>query len=447
MKYTFTRLCCLFIGGALLLVAIGCHKHNDVVGPPTTTTPANDGKDTITLGASITLSATTTTTTGSTFAWTVNGAKSSSDTTFVFTPSARGDYAIVYTVTNAGGASQQNFSVHVYGKYENGFFVANEGWYGNGSGTLSFFRYDTQGLEDSVYTKVNPGANLGPDTTEMEFGTVYNNKVYLLTKGGGGPLVQADAYSLKETGRIPGAAANDFRALLPIDTTKALVSTGNGILPLNLQTVTLGAALPAVSGEVQDMVSAGNYIFVLSANDGLDILNASDFSLAKTIPSIQLGFAKAMDGSIWTAGGANDSMLVKIDPSTLDTTNVALPFDVEGTFGFWHAGSIAASTKENSIYLAYNAAYGGAVAIYKYVIGTPASVNTPFINIASGKETYGAGIAYNPGKDQLVVTTVQSGYGTGYSVNDLDFYSPATGALIADQSYSGYFFPALPFFH
>jgi hypothetical protein len=442
MTYKFTKLCCLFIGGAFLLVAIGCHKHNDVVAPPTTTPPANGGKDTITLGVTIKLSAATVTTTGSTYAWTVNGASASSDTNFAFTPTARGDYAIVYTVTNTGGSSQQNFSIHVYGQYENGFFIANEGSYGNGSGTLSFYRYDTQKKEDSVYTKVNPGADMGPNTTELEFGTVYNNKIYLLVKGGG-PLVQADAYSLKETGRIPTAASNDFRALLPIDTTKALVSTGSGIFPLNLQSVTLGAALPAVSGEVQDMVSAGSYIFVLSANDGLDILNASDLSLKKTIPGIQVGFAKAMDGSIWAAGGANDSMLVKIDPSTLDTTNVALPFEVNSTFGFWHAGSIVASTKENSIYLGYNAAYTGAMAIYKYVIGTPSSVNTPFINIASGKQTYGAGIAYNAGKDQLVVTTV----GGDYSANDLDFYGPATGGLIGDQSYSGYYFPAIPFFH
>ena len=95
-----------------------------------------------------------------------------------------------------------------------------------------------------MYTKVNPGADFGPNTTELEFGTIYNNKVYLLVKGGG-PLVQADAYSLKETGRIPTRClSNDFRALLPIDTTKqALVSTGSGIYPLNLQTVTLGGGV------------------------------------------------------------------------------------------------------------------------------------------------------------------------------------------------------------
>jgi hypothetical protein len=443
MKYKFTKLCCLFIGGAFLLIAVGCHKHNDVIAPPTTTPPANGGKDTITLGATVTLSAATTTTTGSTFSWTVNGTASSSDTTFTFTPTARGDYAIVYTVTNTGGTSTQNFSVHVYGKYENGFFIANEGNYGTGSGTLSFFRYDTQTKEDSVYTKVNTGEDLGPNTSSLEFGTVYNNKVYLLTKSGG-PLIQADAYSLKETGRIATAANNDFRALLPIDTTKALISTGNGIFPLNLQTVTLGAAVSAVTGEVQDMVSSGNYIFVLSANDGLDILNASDLSLAKTIPTIQLGFAKAMDGSIWAAGGANDSMLIKIDPSTLDTTNVALPFEVNGTIGYWHPGSITASTKENAIFFAYNTAYAGATTLYKYTVGSPAFPTTPFINIASGNVLYGAGVAYNHQNDQLVVTSVQS---ANYGANDLAFYAALTGTSIADQSYSGYFFPSIPFFH
>ena len=123
MTYNFTKLCCLFIGGALLLAAIGCHKHNDVVAPPTTTPPANGGKDTITLGATITLSAATATTTGSTYAWTVNGTSASTDTTFAFTPTVRGDYAIVYSVTNQGGSSKQNFNIHVFGKYENGFFI------------------------------------------------------------------------------------------------------------------------------------------------------------------------------------------------------------------------------------------------------------------------------------------------------------------------------------
>ena len=86
MIYKFTKLCCLFIGGAFLLVAIGCHKHNDVVAAPTTTAPANGGKDTITIGATIDLSTATVTTTGSTYAWTVNGTGVSADSTFAFTP-------------------------------------------------------------------------------------------------------------------------------------------------------------------------------------------------------------------------------------------------------------------------------------------------------------------------------------------------------------------------
>jgi hypothetical protein len=176
----------------------------------------------------------------------------------------------------------------------------------------------------------------------------------------------------------------------------------------------------------------------------LDILNASDLSLAKTIPTVQLGFAKAMDGSIWAAGGTNDSMLIKIDPTTLDTTNVALPFEVNGSLYYWHPGSITASTKENAIFLAYNGAYAGGTTIYKYTVGSSAFPTTPFINIGSANALYGAGVAYDHQNDQLVVTSVQS---ANYGANDLAFYAALTGVSITDQSYSGFFFPAIPFFH
>ena len=432
------------IAAIFLFSIMACHKDHDAVAKPVITAPSNGGKDTVTIGNSLKLSPATSVTSGVTYSWTLNGTNVSTDSTYTFTPTARGDFSIIYTVSNEGGSSSQTYNIHVYGKYENGFFIANEGNYSVGAGTLSFFRYDSQTLEDSVFLKENPGKDLGANTISLEFGMVYNNKVYLLVKGGG-PLVQLDGYSLKETGRIASSAGNDFHALLPIDTTKALVSTGAGIYPLNLKSVTLGAAISSVSGEVDDMIAAGSYIFVLSANDGLDILNASDYSIAKTIPGLSVGFAKAMDGTIWAAGG--DSVLVKIDPSTLDTTDVKLPFEINGTFGFWHPGSITASTKENAVFIAYNLAYSGATTIYKYVIGNSSSVSVPFINIASGKELYGSGITYNAATDQLVVTTVQSGYGVGYSVNDLDFYSASTGALVTDKSYTGYYFPALTFYH
>jgi Domain of unknown function (DUF5074)/PKD-like domain len=425
---------------ATIAFATSCKKHNDVVAKPVIN--AQTTVDTVTLGEKLTLHPSLVNAANATFSWTVGGAMSGTDSTFTFTPTARGDFQLVFTATNSGGSTNVTYQVHVYGKYENGFFVVNEGWFGHGGGTVSFYRYDTKALEDSVFAKENPGKDLGSNTTTMEFGTVYNNKLYVLTKGGG-PLVAMDAFSLKETGRIASGSNNDFRAMVPLDTTKALVSTGNGIFPLNLQTLTLGAALTSITGEADDMVKAGNYIFVLDGN-GLDILKSSDYTLAKNVPNATMGFAVAMDGTVWAAG---DSDLIRIDPSSLAVSEVKLPFEINGTFGFWHPGSMTASTSENAIFIGYNTAFTGAMKIYKYQIGTAASVSTPFINVAAGKELYDAGMGYDKAKNQLVLTTVMSGYGTNYATNDLYLLNAGTGTVTGDVSYSGYFFPATPVFH
>ena len=191
------------------------------------------------------------------------------------------------------------------------------------------------------------------------------------------------------------------------------------------------------------MIKAGNYIFVLDGN-GLDILNAADYSIAKNVSNITVGFAKAMDGSIWAAG---DSDLIRIDPASLDTSEVALPFEINGTLGFWHPGSMTASTTENAVFIGYNTYYGGATTIYKYSIGNAVSVSAPWLNVPAGKEIYGSGIAYDKSRNQLILTTVQSGYGANYANNDLDMYDAGTKAIARDLSYIGYFFPALPVFH
>lgn len=330
------------------------------------------------------------------------------------------------------------------GKYDNGFLIFNEGYFDHGSGTVTYFDYQTSILTDSVFIKENTGKDLGPTNTTLEFGTVYNGQLYLLTKAKG-PLVVANPLTLKETARIASAPTNDWRAFVGIDNTKGLVSTGsNGIYPINLSSLTLGASLAGVSGQVGDMVKAGNYIFALSETDGLIILNVSDYSVVKKIAGLTVGFAKTPDGSIWAAGGTS---LVKINSTSLAVTTVTLPFTVNDSWGAWHPGSITASTKENSIFIAKNDIYSGANTIYKYTDGNAASLTSPFITTATGKITYGAGIAYNAFTNQLVVTTIEAGYGTHDSVNDLDFYDPTTGALIKDIGYNGFFYPATPVFN
>ena len=154
---------------------------------------------------------------------------------------------------------------------------------------------------------------------------------------------------------------------------------------------------------------------------------------------MDVAFAKTPDGSVWAAGGTS---LIKINPATLAVTTVALPFTAYGTWFAWHPGSITASTKTNTVYIANNGMFSGATTIYKYD-GTAASVKNPLITIPAGKELYGAGVKYIPQTNQLAVTTVESGFGTHFAANNLYFYS-TSGALARNLSYSGYYFPATP---
>ena len=331
------------------------------------------------------------------------------------------------------------------GAYANGFYLINEGWYGHGTGEVNFYSYATSSLQDSVFGVANPTKNLNPATSTLQFGRIFNGKLYLVSKVGG-PLVVTDEGTLVESARIAASPTNDWRAFVGVDATHALVSSQTGIYPLSLPGLSVGTKLSgaSISGQVGDMIKSGNYIFTLSASSGVVILNASTNVIAGTIPGMVVGFAKTSDGSVWCAGGTS---LVKIDSSTLATTTVTLPFTANSSWAAWHPGSIAASTAQNAVFIVNNGTWQGGTTIYKYVVGSPSSLLAPFITIATGKETYGAGVGYDASSNRLVVTTVQSGGTTNYSVNDLVIYNAATGALISDLSYSGYWFPSLVVFH
>ena len=331
------------------------------------------------------------------------------------------------------------------GGYSNGFFLINEGWFSHGTGEVNFYSYATGTLQDSIFGANNPGKNLNPATSTLEFGTIFNGQLYLVSKVGG-PLVVTDPTTLVESNRIAASSTRDWRAFVGVDATHGLVSSQTGIFPLALPALTVGAKLagPSISGQVGDMILSGNYVFALSATSGVVVINASTHAIAKTIAGMVVGFTKTSDGTVWAAGGTS---LLKIDPTTLDTATIALPFTVNSSWDAWHPGSITASTSENAVFIANNGTFTGGTTIYKYIVGTPSSVASPFITINSGDELYGSGIGYDASNNTLVVTTVQSGGLNNYSVNDLDIYNAGTGSLISDLNYSGFWFPAIAVFH
>ena len=329
--------------------------------------------------------------------------------------------------------------------YTGGFYLINEGWYGHRTGEVNFYHTATGTLDSNVFVAANPSNNLNPATSTLQYGTIFNGKLYLVSKVGG-PFVVCDENTMVESARIAASSSNDWRAFVGFDATRGYLSSQTGIYPVTLPGLSVGSKLSgaSISGQVGDLAKSGNFIYALSQSAGVVIINATTNAIVKTIPGVVVGFTKTSDGAVWCAGGTT---LYRIDPATLNTTTVTLPFTANSSWAAWHPGSIAASTSQNAVFIVNNSTWQGGTTIYKYVVGTPSSLSLPFITIASGKETYGSGIGYDASNNTLVVTTVEQGLTVHYSVNDLVIYDAATGSQISDLAYDNFWFPSLPVFH
>ena len=333
----------------------------------------------------------------------------------------------------AASCSSDDDAIVIHRKYENGFLIVSEGNYGTNSGDLNFYDYDKDTVFQYIYSAENPGKPLGPNTSTMEFGTVYNNKLYLVGKYGA-PLVVADVNTLKETGRIDALPGGDGRAFVGVDDTRGLVSTSTGVFPLNLTNITLGAAIAGVTGEVTDMFKSGNYIFIMSVKDGIVALNANDYSVAKKLGTAVSGFVQSKDGSVWAA---SKTQLKKINAATLAVDSITTNFPVFYNEFTYTNSSIVASTGENAIYI-----ISGTNKVYKYLPGQATSLNTPFITLPSGQYFYGKGLWYDAARNLLVLNSNTNLYGADIN-NQLYIHNAVTGALLHSTTYKGYFFPGM----
>jgi hypothetical protein len=344
---------------------------------------------------------------------------------------------LAFLVMMAASCSKDDNTSASKGKYDNGYFIINEGNFNHETGSVHFFSYAKDSLSEYVYDTENPGKTLGTNQQALEYAAIFNSKLYLVVNYGG-PLVVTDAYSLKESGRInslPDAAQS--HAFVGVDANRGLISTDKGIYPLNLSTVTVGNKISGIDASTGDMVKAGNYIFVLTSDKGIIALNSNDYSIAKTIGAATTGFAVGNDGDVWAA---TPNSLLKIHVSTLAVDTINTTFNIYYNPYVYTSGSIVASTKENAVYVISQQS-----AVYKYVVGNTASLSAPFITLPEDHYTYGKGIGYDASKDELVLTTAESIYGG--PVNTVYSYSASTGTASNSFVYNGYYYPAMIVFH
>lgn len=332
----------------------------------------------------------------------------------------------------------------VAGKYEKGFFIIHEGWYGHGTGSVSFYDAVSGTLKDSVFQKENDGKGFEPASSTVQYGTVFNNNLYVISKVKG-PVVVADAKTMKEVGRIPGSGDYDWRAFVGIDENNGLLSSSDGIYLINLKTLKPIFKLIGTKGQIGDMLKTDKYIYTLSQSEGAVIYNVSDLSVQKKIAGVTTGFVKTPDGSVWFTGGKN---LYKSNPATLETETVELPFNTFSTFGAWFSSAIVASTKENAVFMIKSSnGWGGGQDIYKYVSGDKTSLDKPFITAVDKQVYYKKNLGYYAQADQIVTTTMLPGFGVNSYTNFLNIYDAKTGTLSKTVPFSGYYFPSMFAFH
>ncbi|WP_436485247.1 DUF5074 domain-containing protein [Chitinophaga sp. ARDCPP14] len=431
-----------FIAAVFAIAGLAsCSKDNEaeVIVPQIVAPGLKDGKDTIYIGDTRVLSPQLAEVKNPTFLWLVNGVQVSTDSTYTFTAAERGDYTISYKIISGNALATYYYRIKVLGKFENGFFLVNEGQYGKESGDVNFYRNGEDSVYQYVFKRNNPGKQLGGTT---DYGAIYNNKMYLVSKEGA--FVVADPGTMKETGRIDQlpAFANAFCG---VNSNTGLISTADGVYPVNLQTLALGSKLAGVTGQVGGMVAAEGYIIVMSESQGMVALNKTDLSVSKVLGPADVGFTRTPDGTVWAA---RNNMLFAINANNLKIDTVTVPFPVYGAWGAWNAGMLSASTIENAVFIGKTNAWGaGGREVYKYAVGNPNSLNTPFVTIPAGREMYGAGVRYNPGNNTIIVTDVKSGYGDNYKDNTLYIYDASSGSLKKSVNFMGFFFPAMPLFN
>ncbi len=449
---TFNRLKSRAISTLLILLSLtlfttSCEKDDNFTAPKV----ANLGisaDTTITLGSSLTLTPTQHSQVGTTFQWKVNNNVVSTEPNFLFKPEAEGVYVLAFEATNAAGVATKEATITVK-KYYRGIIIVNEGWFGHENGSINYFNLQTNTQHLNVFKQNNPEIDLG---TTTQYGTIERGNIYLISKMGQS-IVVADAHSMKYKRSLTLDNNISGRAFTTINDQYGVLTTSNGAFKLSLNPLSIVASLPGLEDVSNSKKQCGavysndKYIYVISQAKGALIYNATNMELVKTIEGIEVGFAQTSDGNIWAA--KKQSTLVKIDPTTLATTEYSLSASVKiyNSWGAWNAGSLCAAHTENALYFTKAGMWGGGNEVYKYIPGKESSLEKVF---AKGKEDdafYGASIRIDPATDNIVATYTKSGWGDSFSDNRLVIFSGKTGAEIKRITYEHYWFPSTILFN
>lgn len=256
--------------------------------------------------------------------------------------------------------------------YTQGVFMVNEDWFGHNNSTTNYLTRDGK----FVYN----------NTTEIGatacFGAAWGNRYYIIAKqakdGGakveGGRITICDANTMRIIKQIKDIDGNeDGRSFCGVDEHKAYVSTSKGIYTLNLDELTVGAAVKnadggdANLGECGNMVRLGDYVYATEYGKSLRIIDCNTDRIVATISSANVySITMSKDGQLWVS---TDKGISRVNTESRQLEEIALPSGIgvpAKDIYAWKSDGLCASLQNNVIY--WTASGWNPTTIFKYDI-------------------------------------------------------------------------------
>ncbi len=331
--------------------------------------------------------------------------------------------------------------------YTQGVFIVNEDWFGHRNSTTNYLTRDGK----FVYN----------NTTEIGatacFGAAWGNRYYIIAKqakdGGakveGGRITICDANTMRIIKQIKDIDGdNDGRSFCGVDEHKAYVSTSKGIYTLNLDELTVGAAVKnadggdAELGECGNMVRLGDYVYATEYGKSLRIIDCNTDRIVATISSAKVySITMSKDGQLWVSTNKGIS---RVNTYTNKLESISLPdginFPANSNYA-WCADGLCASMQNNVIY--WTSVTWNILKVFKYDIDNNEFAKVvDLTNNADKWKMYSASnLRVDPVTDNLYVSLFKDWGSQDYAVRIYDNKGTQLNEYELTQKY--FWFPGM----
>ena len=331
--------------------------------------------------------------------------------------------------------------------YTQGVFMVNEDWFGHRNSTTNYLTRDGK----FVYN----------NTTEIGatacFGAAWGNRYYIIAKqakdGGanveGGRITICDANTMRIIKQIKDIDGNnEGRSFCGVDEHKAYVSTSRGIYTLNLDELTVGAAVKnadggdANLGQCGNMVRLGDYVYATEYGKSLRIIDCNTDRIVATIEAKVYSITMSKDGQLWVS---TDKGISRVNTETNKLETISLPegINVPANSSFaWTPDGLCASLQNNVIY--WTSTSGGKTTIiFKYDIDNNKFAKVvDLTNDPEKRSIYGCSFRVDTKTDNLYLTAAV-GYQNDYKVRRYDADGKQLAEYVMDDKDKNYWYPGM----